>query len=760
MSHLELLTRVALRSQALYIGTYAQPLTDNMPTSADATAFVARLAKYGYGVEEPLLRALARCPQQTLTTITDVIADVLGLQLNWMPLVRGWKVPTGESALDHVATFFANIVGGDAAGLPGQRLACGHFIPEGTFNLERYNGCPFCGRPLATANYVHTGQGSKLRMLHLLGDSDMLAELHDLLTNPTPLDATQQDSLQLLLQVYGMPNDVTEISMRETAIVAAKALVARGEDSRAGALLPSPTDILRYLWYVHTGLLKLIEPRTLMQHAARLNSHHHHPEDRSREAAAAKQAELRLSYKRADCRRVAIWLNNINMPAAQAAEQMHPKRGMWIQIIRALRLGEYSRRKGFDRLRQLLDVFYHSDYATWQGGVDYVRNIKDGEALLRKLSERPGSFARALFSTMLRVGAEPTLRAFSACARHLPARLLLSLENAASTWFDTDAERLARPLTGGTHRLPPHPMLALYTAEQRHEMSKAISKLFADEMRRRYEQLATDVNIRPKRVFIEPQLFNIPVAVGDRSTTIQDTDCALMGTRMPVQGDNIRLFMQWGKGLHAQHLDMDLSCRIAKTDGSVEECAYYNLTATGAMHSGDIRAVPEMVGAAEYVELSLPELRRGGARYVTFTCNAYSRGKVQPGLVVGWMDSRYPMTVSDQDGVAYDPSCVQHQVRVSEGNLSKGLVFGVLDVARGEIVWLEMPFTGQTLQQLDSRQVESLLRRLSEKVSVGQLLQMRAEATKARLVSIPEEADETYTLEWAMQPARVAAALL
>ena len=29
-----------------------------------------------------------------------------------------------------------------------------------------------------------------------------------------------------------------------------------------------------------------------------------------------------------------------------------------------------------------------------------------------------------------------------------------------------------------------------------------------------------------------------------------------MGTRFPVEGDAVRLFLQWGKGLHAQHLTL------------------------------------------------------------------------------------------------------------------------------------------------------------------------------------------------------------
>ena len=53
-----------------------------------------------------------------------------------------------------------------------------------------------------------------------------------------------------------------------------------------------------------------------------------------------------------------------------------------------------------------------------------------------------------------------------------------------------------------------------------------------------------------------------------------------------------------------------------------------------------------MVGTAEYIELSMPELEKANAKYVTFTCNAYSVGALSPNLVVGWMDSANPMKIS------------------------------------------------------------------------------------------------------------------
>jgi hypothetical protein len=224
-----------------------------------------------------------------------------------------------------------------------------------------------------------------------------------------------------------------------------------------------------------------------------------------------------------------------------------------------------------------------------------------------------------------------------------------------------------------------------------------------------------------------------------------------MGTRFAVAGRAVRLFMQWGTGLPAQHLDMDLSCHLAFAD-RVEICSYAQLTAPGCQHSGDIQHIPNKTGTAEYIELNLDALHHAQVQYVTFACNAYTAGSLSPNLVVGWMDSAQPLRVSAK-GVAYDPSAVQHQVRISSG-LSKGLVFGVLEVARREIVWLEMPFAGPVVQNLDAAGVRTLLRKLDSKLSLGDLLLIKAEAQGLQVLEQPE-ADEAYTAEWARNIAAV-----
>ena len=743
------LTRVALRYRAVFLDINRENINMKSEASVPVMAFVTRLKENGFCVSEELLHALNAAPADRLAEITECINDVMGVKLNWTPLVKGWNVPTGESLADHLITWIANIFGKEA-GFKGTTLPCGHLIPEGTFPIERYNGCPFCGTPFETANFVYKGQASKLKELRLFTIEDMKHVFASLLASATPLDGTQKESLEQLLREFSLPEDAN-ITMKETAMFVIKLLVEQDKADEASKLLKTPTDVLRYLWYEKTGYVQIIEPKTLIAHARKLYFHMWGPLDRGADAAKDMKKKLMLKYDRKACLRVALWLNAIPLTARQAAENMNPKRGMWVRMIRALRLGEYSRKNGFDHLAEILDVFYKQDYSTWQGRVDKARSENDADMTLALLKERPGLFARCLFASMLRFGSDKVLAAFEEVADKMPARLLLSLGNAAESYFDPKEVRLARPITGVTHQIEPNKLLALYDDKARKAMTGAVNDLYKASMARRFAVQQTEA----KTIFIDPALYNIPVSVGDRSATIQDASCALMGTRFPVEGDAVRLFLQWGKGLHAQHLDMDLSARVTLPNGQIAECAYYNLTCVGAKHSGDIRSIPEMVGTAEYIELSLPELEAAGAVYVAFTCNAYSTGALSPNLVVGWMDSANPMKISEEKGVAYDPSCVQHMVRISEGNLSKGLVFGVLDVAKREIIWLEMPFTAQTMRGADGASIEALLHKLEAKLSIGQLLDMKVKAQNLTLVEYAEDADEAYTYEWALNPAEV-----
>lgn len=731
---------VGLRQQAVFVAE-KEIKTERKALAPTTATLVANLAKLGFGVSENLLNALNHTTPAFHASLIGSVREVMGVNKNWTPLVKNWDIPTGETFIDHIIVFLASTFGSE-----GPKLACGHVIPTKTFPLERYNGCPYCGTPFQKGVIEKYGQGSKLKVLELWTEQDAQVYLKDLLTSKTALDATQVDSLKLLLEVFDLPE--VAVGMKETLMVVIDTMVAQKKTVAVQGYFKTPVDVMRYLWFKHTGFLQIIEPKTIVKRKKKNAAHRTYWLDDSVKAKAEAIATLKLKYGRETCLIVAQWLNNMDMDTDKMCETMHPKRGMWVRFIRALRLAEYSQRPGFEKLRDLMDKFYRQDYEVWQGWVNYYRLRLDEDQTFALLKQRPGLFARSLFANMLWFGPEPTLEAFAEVVDQVPARLVFTLSMYANTYFDQKQGRTVKPLGGVSKYVPANKYLELYNQEQLDAMKAAMENLCLTAMRKRFAAVPT----QSKTMYIAPGLYKMPVAIGDRSDNVQDLPAALMGTRFPIEGNTVRLFMQWGTGLPAQHLDMDLSCQIA-FEKHVELCAYHQLVATGCKHSGDIRSIPNKVGTAEYVEINVPALQKAKAKYVTFTCNAYSNGSITPNLVIGWMNSAHKMKISESTGVAYDPSCVQHQVRVTSP-LAKGLVFGVLDVAQTEIIWLELPFDGQVVSNLDERNVKALLAKLDSKLSVGALLQVKAEAQGIALVETPE-ADEVYTAEWARNAAAV-----
>ena len=765
MEKITALLKVALRQNALFV-------PDTMPSQKaiqpGTLELVAALRKHGFGLTENLLHAINGTTNEYRQSVVKVIKEVLHVKLNWAPLIKNWEVPTGEGFIDHLITAFYNqyphLIKSDdyfdylyeesykkenhkEPFTPKHErfLACGHYIPYGTFPLDRYHGCPFCGTPFELGEIEYQGQGSKLKILDLWREAEANTFFQNLLSSKTALDATQADSLKLLLPYFSVAPE-THIGMKETLVLVVDSYIAQGKEAEAGACFSSPTDILRSLWYKRTGFLQIVEPKTLMKKDTKNNYHIVRSLDLSMTVKERAQKELKLKYSRQECARVARWLNALPLSAEKACEIMHPKREMWVRFIRALRLAEYSKKKGFEKLATLLDVFYNERYSVWQAELNAAYLNMDSEKAFSLLKQRPGVFARSLFACMLWLGADDTLSAFKEIIDQVPTRLLFTLNTYADLYFSKEGKRSVQTIMGTRVEIPKHPLVVeSYNEEQLAEMKAKIEDLCLWTIQ---HQFAKEEN-KNHFIYIDPQLYHIPLPIGDRSHNVHDFNATLMGTRFPLEGNEIRLFMQWGKDLPAQHLDMDLSCRIIYKDRT-DICYFGQLTTLGCQHSGDIRSIPDKVGTAEYINIDVNTLRQHKAKYVTFVCNAYSCGALSPNLVVGWMDSKYKMKVSERTGVAYDPSAVIHQVRITQP-LQKGLLFGVLDVEAKEIIWMELPFQGQVAQALSISGVNALLEKLNSKFTIGNLLKLKAEAQGLQIENDPTLADEVYDMQWAGQ---------
>lgn len=733
--------KVAIRNNAVYIPEINGSAIENL--SKSTFELIENLKKLGFSFTEKLLWKTNQCDANFQKEIYTIFQEILGTKLNWTPLVNNWKIPTGETKSDHWITFLANIFNDKK----GKTLACGHLIPENTFPLGRYNGCPFCGTLFRFSGIESFGTGSKMKILELWTDKDIENYFHSLLNSKTALDASQIDSLKNLISEFNLP--YIEIKMKETLMVVVDALIENEKQNEAGELLKTPNDILRYLWYKKTGFLQLVEPKTIIKRISSNSRNFSVSLDKSVEVKVESKESLKLKYSRKESLMVAKWLNEMELNSETICENMHPKRNMWIRFIRALRLAEFGKRKGFENLSKILDDFYNKNYTVLQGRIQHFRLKSDAENTFALLKKRPGLFASSLFSNILWFGEDLTLKHFEEIVDNIPMRLVLTLNMYAESYFNKETQRNVKTLGGTNKTIPANQWISSYEDDHLNEIKIKIDEMTLRAIEKRFSAIKTE----NKTIFISPELYNIPLSIGDRSDNVQDLPSALMGTKFPLEGNEIRLFMQWGKDLPAQHLDMDLSCHIAY-ESSSEVCSYFNLTTNGCQHSGDIRNIPNKIGTAEYVNLNIFKLQNAGAKFVTFTCNAYSNGSISPNLVVGWMDSKFPMKISETSGVAYDPSCVIHQVRISN-NVSKGLVFGVLDVEKREIIWLEMTFSGQNINTLNTNGVEALMKKLDSKMKIGNLLEIKAKSQNLEIVNSAEKADESYDYQWAVNSANV-----
>lgn len=734
---------VALRQKALYLPVDAP--AEAAPLTASTIESLRLLRRNGFTLDEAALRAFNALSAAEQGEILSVTNDVLGTHINWTPLVKGWREPTGENAADHLLTFFSNIA--ISCGLPveGTILPCGHLIPDGTFNLERYNGCPFCGKPFEINHPIAYGQGSSVKELMRWTSEDAALYFRNLLESSVPLDATMTDSLdKLLASDLPFPTDA-EIRIKETLVLVVKSLLDRKSPEIAGALFRSATDIMRYLWYVHTDNLQIILPKTIVKNTVKTHCGHLGPNsfEAIYKANSAKK-ELKLHYSRSECRMVAQWLCMLPLSPVAICQQMHAKRGMWVRFIRALRLVEYSKKKGFEKLKQILYCFAKEEYPVAQGIIDSAIKRGDIATALGLLRQHPGVFSRSLFSLILRFGPDKVLPSFRAIVTEIPLNLLVTLGNQAENYFE-GGQRIVKIATGNHKLLSPHPYLEKYSLEQREDIIQEVRMLVLDYLAHYYAEKPEE----GVKIYIDPALDWITLPVGDRSSNIQDLSSVLQGTQFRIEGDKVRLFLNWGEGLPEQALDLDLSARIVYAD-KVIDCAYYNLSPMGALHSGDIRHIPEKVGTAEYIELDLDALAADKARFVVFTASNYSGGALNVNAKVGWMSSLFPMAVDDATGVAYDPSCVQHMVKVSQRSMSRTYIFGILDVRERTIMWLELGADAQSAFQVNLTGVLALMHRLKCKITVGKALRIMAQARKMQIVDTPDQADQAYTAQWAL----------
>lgn len=70
-----------------------------------------------------------------------------------------------------------------------------------------------------------------------------------------------------------------------------------------------------------------------------------------------------------------------------------------------------------------------------------------------------------------------------------------------------------------------------------------------------------------------------------------------------------------------------------------------------------------------------------------------------------------------------------------------------------------MSFGGQIVANIDAKNIDTLIAKLKNKTTIGNLLAIKAQAQNIEIVDA-ENADETYTMQWVMNTAAVTKLLI
>ena len=173
-----------------------------------------------------------------------------------------------------------------------------------------------------------------------------------------------------------------------------------------------------------------------------------------------------------------------------------------------------------------------------------------------------------------------------------------------------------------------------------------------------------------------------------------------------------------------------------------------------------MRGFPNNVGTAEFIELDIPKLQEIGICQVVFFANSFTPGEIRANAMMGWMASENPMTVDDETGVAFDPSAVQFMLKVPDNMLAKGLLFGVLDVNRREVTYIESSTNGQEIDDLKFHELRTAINAYKHMLTIAQALRMLAEARGMTVIAeLPADGGHSdidiYDRQWALDRARV-----
>ena len=395
------------------------------------------------------------------------------------------------------------------------------------------------------------------------------------------------------------------------------------------------------------------------------------------------------SFSRAQRRRLLGLLDAVGQvqDSRDSTEEMARRSERWKRLARHLRAGDYARR--FPRAAELLrQVASGSAEPGFGSRLEEALARRDVEGAIHLLVARPGVFARRLNHLLRLCGDNATReRVVAEFARIAPK---VSLPVLVRLW-----EYFSSP---GPDALPWRVVtIKSGTGIKTTLIPSTRHPGHADAAVVRTVEEALRMRASLGRITVDQQLYEgYTVPLGQRSAS-PGLRTAGRGTRLPLpEGETIRFFLHWrdlpeaprgsaSASSRGTRVDLDLSAFFVSEDLTrTEQIAYYNLRSTAAVHSGDLTSAPD--GAAEFIDVTLPEALRQGWRYVVMTVHSFSHHPLSevPECWAGAM----ARGADPQRGEVFEASTVMQRLDLTSPGFNATPF--VIDLAERRLIWWDL----------------------------------------------------------------------
>ncbi len=682
-------------------------------TPQQKMAFVTELAQLGYRLENPAL--LQEAAPEFLTKTVDyqaLLKKKRGGQVDYVPLFNNFptEIPKDEEYL--IQRFYGFLANLNPDEKDSVRLANGVLVPRWLFDLDTFGADPITQtQSLELWERAAALQATKKEDSHtewlpitLLEETEgherLKTFLQQLLYAKASIPEYIQADLRTLLEHFGWTSfDHTKVVFKEV-----KAWLGRysweKKDWEGFVLLhKTATDVLRTLAALTGSEVSLNVPITF-----------------PRLPRPARRAILTVLER-----------------SAGTAENLLQYKGLWLALGRYLHPGAQA--KQFPRTAQLFDQLRNGRLTTFEGTTEKLLKAGEIAPVLAHLTKRPGVFLRRLHELLRRFqNAYPIiLKALAPLLEQVTLKNLLVLE----AYFEHINGAHYRSVINKRGK-----MIVLDNNSYRALSTEVVAAVLQQLQRAIQQQLAKRESWANEKVWIAPHLVDYVLPLQQRKSS-EGLLTLGRGSRLHVDLSKVlRLFVYWKQ--QQKRTDLDLSIALYNANFElINQVSYTNLSAMGAVHSGDLQ--DGALGAAEFIDINMSKVseatayisvqiyRYAGEPFTELTCQA------------GWMWREQV----DANYKSFDLKTVANKLDLT-GVGSYAIPF-MVDVAAQQIIYTDLYVSALHQRNAIETSVHSLEIVTSELAQFTkqwptfyQLAEAHAKARQARLVDTPEAATITF----------------